>query len=142
MNKSGIGIGSASVVLVFVVLCLTVFAIISHTAARNDKALTDVETELVKNYYEADTMAECILAEFLAADTFPVPYSILGVELTMRQDPELAVETAEFSCPVSGDRELYVKVAIYGDSYDILSWRMRSTREWTIDNDQPVWLGE
>ena len=51
MNKSGIGIGSASVVLVFAVLCLTIFALISYTAAINDKALTEVEVRLVKGYY-------------------------------------------------------------------------------------------
>ena len=140
MNKSGIGIGSASMVLVFAVLCLTVFTLISYTAAGNDKALADVETGLVKNYYEADTLAECILAELLAADT-PGPDSIRGVEITTQWDLELAAETAEFSCFVSEKKELYVKVAFYGDSYDILSWRMRNIEEWLIDDDLPVWPG-
>ena len=140
MNKSGIGIGSASVVLVFAVLCLTVFTVISHTAAGNDKALTEVEARLVKAYYEADTLAECILAELLAADT--IPGSVRGVKITARRDGELMADTAEFSCFVSGGKELYVKAAFYGDSYDLLSWRMRNTGEWRADDGLSVWLGD
>ena len=139
MNKSGIGIGSASVALVFAVLCLAVFSLISYTAAGNDKVLTDVEVGLVKKYYEADTLAECILAEILAADT--IPAYVRGVKISAQWDWEMTAETAEFSCIVSDGKELYVRVAFYGDSYDILSWRMRDTREWTIDSDLPVWQG-
>ena len=140
MNKSGIGIGSASVVLVFAVLCLTVFTLISYTAAGNDKALTDAEARLTKGYYEADTLAERVLAELAAADT--IPGSIRGVEIAAGWDGEMLVETAEFSCAVSDGRELYVKVAFFGDSYDILSWRMRNTGTWQADENLPVWLGE
>jgi len=140
MNKSGIGIGSASVVLVFAVLCLTVFALISYTSARNDKALSDVEEQLVIKYYEADTLAECILAELLAADT--IPGSVLGVNISARWDTELGARTAEFSCIMSDDRELNIKVALRGDSYDILNWKMRNTGTWQIDDSLSVWLGE
>ena len=139
MNKSGIGIGSASVVLVFTVLCLTVFTLISYTAAGNDKALTDVEARLVKAYYDADTLAECVVAEMIAADT--IPGSIRGVEITTQWDWELMADTAEFSCAVSEGKELYVKAVFYGDSYDILSWRMRDTGTWQTDDGLPVWSG-
>ena len=140
MNKSGIGIGSASIVLVFAVLCLTIFALISYTAAANDKVLTDVEARLVKSYYEADTLAECILAELISADT--IPDSIRGVNILTQWDWDLMAETAEFSCVVSNEKELCAKVALYGDSYDILIWQMRNTLEWVINNDLPVWSGD
>ena len=139
MNKSGIGIGSASVVLVFTVLCLTVFSLISYTTAANDKALTDVEARLVKSFYKVDTIAECILAELIAADK--MPDHLGGVKITSRWDWDLTAETAEFSCVASDGKELYVKVAFYGNEYDILSWRMRNTGVWETDDDLPVWPG-
>ena len=95
---------------------------------------------MVKAYYEADTLAECILAKLIAADT--MPDSIRGVKITARWDWDLTAETAEFSCVVSSGKELYVKVAFYGDSYDILSWRMRNTGVWDIDDNLPVWSGD
>ena len=139
MNKSGIGIGSASVVLVFAVLCLTIFALISYSAAANDKALMDVEVRLVKNYYKADTLAECILSELIAADR--IPDYVRGVKITARWDWDLMAETAEFSCVVSDGKELYVKTVFYGDEYNILSWRMRNTGLWETEDDLPVWPG-
>ncbi|MCL2767588.1 MAG: hypothetical protein FWE49_02545 [Synergistaceae bacterium] len=142
MNKSGIGLGSASVVLVFTTLCLTIFALISYTAAGNSKALTDVEARMVINYYEADTLAECILAELITADTIPDTSTIRGTEVKTQWDGELAAGTAEFSCIVSGSRELYVKVAFNKDSYDILSWRMRDTGTWLPNDNLQVWPGK
>jgi hypothetical protein len=139
MNRSGIGIGSASVALVFAVLCLTVFALISYTAAANDKALTDVEAGLVKSYYEADAKAEHILAESLAPGA--VSGVIRGVEVKKQWDTDLSAETVEFACVVSAGKELHVKAAFYGDSYDILSWRMRNAGAWVIDEGLPVWTG-
>ena len=140
MNRSGMGIGSGSVVLVFAVLCLSVFALISYTAAGNDKTLAEIEARMVGNYYEADTLAELILAEILTAGA--IPRSVGDVEITSRWDRELAARTAEFSCPMSDDYELYVKIALRGDTYDILSWRSRNTGAWEFEDSLPVWLGD
>lgn len=135
MNRGGIGFGSASAALVFAVLCLTIFTLITFTSAKNDKALADAEASLVTGYYEADMLAEYILAELLEADT--VPGSIRGVEITSHSD----TGETEFSCRISDSKVLYVKVALHGDSYDILSWRMRDTGEWDADEGLPVWPG-
>jgi hypothetical protein len=136
MSKNEIGIGSASVVLVFTVLCFTIFALISYTAAGNYKALTEAEAKLVKSYYKADAIAERILAEILASDE--IPAAIHGIEIKTRRDYDLMAEIVEFSNIISDEKELYVNVAIYMDSYDILSWRIRSTKEWRADDSLPV----
>ena len=54
MKNGGIGVGSASIVLVFAVLCLTVFSLITLVVAGNDKVLVDAGAKLVTAYYEAD----------------------------------------------------------------------------------------
>jgi len=43
MGKSGIGVGSASIVLVFAILCLTIFSLITYVVAGNEKALVDAK---------------------------------------------------------------------------------------------------
>lgn len=121
MNKNGTGVGSASIILVFAVLCLTIFALITFSAAQNDMALARAEARLVESYYGADAEAENILAGLLAA---PIP---------PREE--------EFTCAISAGKELYVHVALNRDSYDILSWRMRDTGEWQADDSIPVWDG-
>jgi len=139
MNKGGIGVGSASIVLVFAVLCLTVFSLITYVVAANDKALVDAEASLVTGYYEADALAERIVAEIL--DTDLIPSSVQGIDIETNWDMYLDAELVEFSCPVADRNALYVRLALRSDSYDILSWRMYNTDEWSFDDRINVWQG-
>ena len=140
MNKGGIGVGSASIVLVFAVLCLTVFSLITLVVARNDKSLADAEAELVKSYYEADTKAERILAEILEAGA--IPETAQGIEIQTGWDRERETDVASYICPLSDQKELYVKVAIFDDSVDIISWQMLDIGTWETDDTLDLWLGE
>ena len=139
MKKGGIGVGSASIVLVFAVLCLTVFSLITFVVAGNDKSLVDTEARLVVGYYEADALAERIVADILAAEM--IPESAQGVDIESYWDWELDADIAFFFCPISEQKSLFVRMAKYYDSYDILTWRMYDTDEWTFDDSLNVWEG-
>ena len=140
MGKSGIGVGSASIVLVFAVLCLTVFSLITYVVAGNDRSLVEAKIGLVSGYYEADALAEQILLELLAADE--TPQNIQGVNIYTRWDDERGVETTYFFCKISEIKSLYVHLILRDDSFDILTWRMYDTDEWEFDNSINVWPGE
>lgn len=139
MNRDGIGVGSASIVLIFAVLCLTVFAVISLASAISDSAMVDVEADLIRSYYEADTLAESILAELRGTDT--LPETVRGVEILSGWDWETDADTVSFVCPISEKKELYVELAGGGGSYDILSWRMRDIGGWENDDSLDLWPG-
>jgi len=140
MGKSGIGVGSASIVLIFAVLCLTIFSLITFVVAGNDKALVDAKAEMVTGYYEADTLAELILADILAAEI--IPDEIRGVKINTGFDERLSKETVYFFCDISDTKALYVNLAVGNDSFDILSWRMYDKGEWEIDDSTNIWTGE
>jgi len=140
MKKGGIGVGSASIVLVFAVLCLTVFSLITYIVAGNDKALVDTEAALVVGYYEADALAERIVSDIIEADG--IPAEVRGIEINSYWDMDADAEIAYFYCPISEHKSLYVRLVIHYDSYDILSWRMYDTDEWVFDDNIDVWQGE
>jgi hypothetical protein len=124
MSQKGIGIGSASIVLVFAVLCLTIFAIISYASALSNKALVQVEARLVQRYYESDKLAHLIFAELLEADI--IPETIGDVEIISGWDWDLGIEFLSFSFEITDKREMYVVLGVNDDdTIDILSWRMR-----------------
>ena len=139
MNKGGIGVGSASIVLVFAVLCLTVFSLITYVVAANDKALVLAEARMVAGYYEADALAERIVAEILDSDH--IPPTIQGISIETHWDMHLDAEVVEFACPASDKKALYVRLAIRYDSFDVLSWRTYDTDEWSFDDRMNVWSG-
>ena len=65
-NKShsfGIHIGSASILVIFVLLCLISFATLSIVSANADSKLTAKVLERTSAYYEACNKAEASLAE-------------------------------------------------------------------------------
>jgi hypothetical protein len=136
LNKSVIGAGSASIVLVFAVLCLTIFALITLASAENDKAMSNAEAKLVKGYYQADTLAELILSDIIEA--MPIPDIVRGIEIESKRQDDIYIVT--FSCPISDRKELYVQVAVYDDYYYILAWHMRNTVKWEADPGLPVWM--
>ena len=147
MNKSdgggGVGIGSASIVLVFAVLCLTVFSLITLIVAVNDKNLVDAEAKLVEGYYEADRLAEQVAAEIRGIITAGgTPDNVRGIDVQSGLDWDLGVETASFRCPISESKDLYVRLAFYSDTYEVLVWRMADTNEWVFDDSLNIWQGD
>ena len=136
MKRNGIGVGSAFLTLIFVTLCLAVFVLISHASAENEMTLSIAEAELVKGYYEADARAAIIANELIQAEAIPENVSEVIIAKTWVDDEE--VWKVEFSVPISQTRELYVKMTLAGDAYDILSWRIRDVNQWMPDTSIPV----
>ena len=64
-KKTGIGTvnaGGAIIIIIFVVLCLTIFGLLSFTTSFADKKLADKNLRSVEQYYQADSEAEKKLA--------------------------------------------------------------------------------
>ena len=140
MNKGGIGVGSASIVLVFAVLCLTIFSLISFIVTQNTKALIDAESRFVIGYYQADTKAEIILAELLRAET--IPATIQGIDINIEQDFDMMADIVNFSCPIINTdyKDLFVRVMLEENTYSILSWRVVDNAGWEMTNEFNVLL--
>lgn len=58
---SGVNVGSSSILVTFVLLCLVTFAALSFVSANSDYRLSKQTAERVNRYYEANHMAEVYL---------------------------------------------------------------------------------
>ena len=121
-------VGGSSLLVVFAVLCLTVFALLGFSTVQADQRLSDASTDAVKAYYAADAQAESILAQLRSGD---VP---AGVQ---EEDGIYS-----YACPVSKTQELQVEVRIEGDVWEILRWQTVSTVEWSEEEPISVWDGK
>jgi len=121
-------VGGSSLLVIFAVLCLTVFALLSLSTVQADRRLADASAEAVKKYYEADTKAVQVLAS-----------------LRQGQVPAGAVEkNGEVYCyrqKVSEVQALEVEVKISDEKYEIVRWQLVSTTEWEEDDSVDVWSG-
>ena len=124
-------VGGSSLLVIFAVLCLTVFAMLSMSTVLAEQRLRDASADAVSDYYTADVQAETVLARLRAGE---VPE---GVELS----DDLV---ASYSCPLSDTQSLAVQVVFdgsLGGSYRITRWQVVYTADWTPDNSIKVWSG-
>lgn len=131
MNKdrkiSPPAVGGISLLVVFAVLCLTVFALLSLTTVRADQRLADAAVQNVTKYYAADCEAQAVLAR-LRNGEMPEGVSRTG-------------DIYRYTCPVSSTQALEVEVQIQGTEYTILRWQMAFTGEWNPDDSLDLWDG-
>lgn len=62
-HKLNVGTGASSILMIFVVLCLTTFGILSLVSSRADLHLTQANAKSVEEYYYADSKLELELAD-------------------------------------------------------------------------------
>ena len=119
-------IGGSSLLIIFAVLCLTVFALLGLSTVHANKRLSDISIQAVSDYYAADTHAEQILA---ALRTGEIPEGV------SREG-----DVFSYACPISDSQELQVEVRS-GD-WKILRWQSVSTTEWQADESLNLWNGQ
>ena len=117
--------GASSLLVIFCVLCLTVFALLSLSTVSADHRIAEENAKALTAYYDADSEANEILAKIRGGS---VPEGVT-----------LADGAYEYSCTVSDTQMLKVRVRVDGTEYEILQWQTVSTYDWEPDMDLPVW---
>ena len=121
-------IGASSLLVIFAVLCLVVFALLSVSTVQANGRLSDHAAQAVADYYEADAQAERILAKIRAGES-PEGVSRQGNIYT-------------YTCSVSDTQVLAVQVMVENDDYTVLRWQLVSDVRWQEDDKRPVWDGQ
>ena len=120
--------GGSSLLVIFAVLCITVFALLGLSTAQAGERMSLSAAAAEAAYYAADFEAEQILARIRQGE---VPENVICEE-----------NIYSWSCPVSQRQRLDVKVRVEGEDYEILCWQLVSTTLWQADDDLKVWRGE
>ena len=120
-------VGGSSLLVIFAVLCLTVFALLSLSTVQAGGRLSEASAQAVADYYEADRAAEEIFARLRSGER-----------------PEGVTETDgvyAYTCPVSQTRQLRVELLQDGENWTVLRWQTESVADWEADEFLDVWDG-
>ena len=120
-------LGGSSLLVIFSVLCLVCFALLSMTTVRASEQLSLASEEAVVAYYQADSRAEETLARLRAGD-IPEEVSVDGA-------------ICSYICPISPTQQLSVVVEMNKGGYEILEWQATSTTQWLENDHLPVFQG-
>ena len=131
MKRGGSVFGAVSLVMIFCVLCLVVFTVLTLSTAVRERTLSELTAERAGAYYEADAQAVETVQALRRGETPP------EVKIT----PEDGAALAEFSVPAGGDQSLEVAVRLTDTGCEILRWQTVYTGSWEIDDTIEVWGG-
>ena len=131
-------LGGSSLLVVFAVLALTVFALLSLSTVRADVRLGDTAAQAVKDYYAADVRAQEILAQIRSGQ----PTEEVEMEVSMIHYPDLVIRIYTYAVPISDTQTLQVQVQVEGEDYTVLRWQSAPAGEWEADTSLDLWDGE
>ena len=124
-------VGGVSLLVVFAVLCLTIFALLSLTTVQADVRLADATAQAVSDYYAADCQAQELLARLRSGER-PAGVKFYGSDGTY----------AQYTCPISETQQLQVLVRIgENGAWTVLQWQAGRSEEWAPDEGLGGWDG-
>lgn len=141
-RSMGVNVGSASIVMIFAVLCLTVFSTLSFVTANHERKLADKAAASVQQYYEADWKCE---------EKYQNIYEKLqsGVKIEELQTIGVQVKTEElvhyltYSVDIDEQQQIQVRLAVLPEGkIETEQWKVVATKQWQYDDHVDVWDGE
>lgn len=158
MNKRmNPGVGAASILMIFVILCVTVFGILSFSSARSDWKLTQKNAESIQKYYAADAKAQELLRELdtrmiqLTLEHPSIDATTLAKELSKNPLRFIALEETDTperlaaTIPMGELQEIQLEVELSSSPphYRVVRYQLTPSAEWSGDNQPlPVWQGD
>ena len=121
--KNRITIGISSIVLIFMILCLAVFSLLSLSDAKSALTFAQKRAETVQIYYEADIEAQKFIRDYRALDA----------------EQKQSETTIVYELPMRSGQTLHLELS--ADGSDILSYYVYNNTDYVIDSDLPVWGG-
>lgn len=103
-------IGGSSLLAVFAVLCLVVFAALSLSTAQAQKRASDAYVCVAEAYYAADLAAEEIFARLRAGEEVPGVVEKDGIY--------------QYNCPVSEQQTLEIQLESKEGSWTVHRWQV------------------
>ena len=149
-SRNKVSIGASSLILIFIVLCMATFGLLSLSSAQGDLKLARRNADAVKGYYEADNKGQQwlkdvdgVLLEEMGKGQDSAQCSL---EIKDRLGDLYDRETGLISTDIPMDRGRSLRIELVlmcGEKrYEVKSWYVYNSEEYEIDTSMPVWGGE
>ena len=121
-------VGGSMLLVIFSVLCLTVFALLSLSTVQAEKRMAEGAIQAVTAYYEVDCRAEMIYARLRRGK------KVEGVDKEGNQ--------YRYECPISENQKLVVELQCTDHEWSVLCWQAVAQAEIGEDDNPKVWDGQ
>lgn len=143
-NKYSSGIGGSLILIIFIVLTITVFSVLTLVSAENELATMEKAVKSSEDYYAAEKEAALRCAELEDAVSglteqgeISAALSLAGAEVSTDEEGI----TASFTVEIDDIRQLETVMRSENGTLVIVSQRIKVPDEITIDEGMDVWDG-
>lgn len=149
VGGTGLGVGYVTVMMIFAVICMTIFAVLSYSAASSDSSFNKRSGEYLKQYYAADSSAKQTLARLdeiaqsyvksgFFEDFESAAAEVEGVKVSRVREGF----SASWSVMINDRQELAAVVEFTEDGgCEITGWQCRTISSESSDEHLNVWDG-
>ena len=141
--KNRINIGTASIVLIFIILCLSVFALLSLSDAKSALLFARRRADSVTAYYQADRTGQSFIRDLKAA-TGTSKNTEQALEQASASLPEGAAAATEDSglivCEIPMNAGQALRMELQPEAWSVLSYYVYNQETYAIDDRIPVWV--
>ncbi|ADL03907.1 hypothetical protein [Lacrimispora saccharolytica] len=143
-------IGTPSLILIFIVMCLITFGMLSLSAAKSEWNLAERNAAAVTEYYRADGEGEAFyqMVSEQAEQVREISLDpeeqkqLLARSLKGAYHPE--DETVTVQIPMERSQALSIELVLQSEGREkirISRWKVIQTEDYEIDDSMPVWTG-
>ena len=133
-------LGGASLLVIFAVLALTIFALLSLSTVQADRRLSEASNEAVQEYYAADCTAQAVLAWLRTGESGAGVPEDLEISTTISEYADHSETVYSYAVPISDSQELQVEVLVAGpNEYEILRWQAVPVGDWELVEGMDLW---
>lgn len=115
--------GISSIILIFLILCLSVFSLLSISDAKSALSFAERHAASVQAYYEADAAGQAFIRDCRKSSLAP----------------DSASGTITHEIPIGSGQMLFIELSADGNS--VLSYYVYNSSDYVIDSRIPVWTG-
>ena len=140
--STGINIGSVSIVMIFSVLVLAVFSILTFLTSNNEKKLAEKSAKAVSLYYAADSVCEEKLADIKSiAESCDWDQALLKNSLPAGCDVQQIGDRLyiSYSADIDKNRLISVLAEVRNKKIGVLKWEVVNSGSWNPDDEIHFW---
>ncbi|MDR3278546.1 MAG: hypothetical protein LBT12_07205 [Oscillospiraceae bacterium] len=143
-RSMGLNMGSASIIMLFAVLCLTVLAALSLLSANSQLRLTQRSAAVMESYYDADLRASEIYERVLKGDYSEVEEIVADggdtyYNYTVTVDIKSEPGGKDGKTP---SLSLDVSLRETGGAFSVYKWKIIESDDWNPNDDINLWGGD
>ncbi len=142
---SRIQIGTATILFLFIIICLAVFSLLSASDARSSLTFSKHHGTFVKEYYKTDAIAQQWI-QTVDQEMEQGTSASKAVEKATQQSSLSSIttkvkkQTLYASFPLGEEQEL--QVTLKTSDRSVLRYEVHNQTQYEIDQDLPVFTGE